>query len=163
MRWTKNNDRRKQRSGNRNVSSEYSAPSVLRHMQDMLCEAGDLLARDAPVRARIYRISLASGLTAGRIKRYLYDEVKTVPAHEYNRINDWLGTLRARLGTFEKSYNQARAEILAQGAGDPTVALLVPAAIPEAPDREVAHSDAGSRLVRAQLTEAGRRIAGVRR
>src|SRR6185295_12150543 len=105
----------------RNVSSEYSAPSVLRHMQDMLCEAGDLLARDAPVRARISRISLASGLTAGRIKRYLYDEVKTVPAHEYNRIHDWLGTLRARLGTLEKNYNQARKAVL---AGAPELAAF---------------------------------------
>lgn len=160
MRRTKNNERRPKLSGNRNVSSEYSAPSVLRHMQDMLCEAGDLLARDAPVRSRINRIAMASGLTAGRIKRYLYDEVKTVPAHEYNRINDWLGTLRARLGDFEHRYNEARREVL---AGNPALAAVCPPEIAAAPDRPVAPSDAGSRLVRAQIISEGRKQTMVRR
>lgn len=127
------------------MSSEYAAPAVKAQMRDMLGEAGRLLAPGQSVKAQLNSLSLYFRLPVGRLKRIWFDEVRTVEAGEFRLVNDWLISLRARLGTLESNYTQAREALLAeaQDAGD--VAYLGAPAIGEDADRPVAPRHAGSR------------------
>lgn len=142
------------------MSNEFTAPAVLQQMRDMIGEAGRLLAPGAAgetQRAAIERASERFGwrLTAGRAKRIVYDEVKSVPKHEYEWVNHWLNTLRQRLGTLEKNYNEARRELL---EGGPALARLAPPEIVEVADRPAVDPETNARLLRA-FDAQKRRIA----
>lgn len=149
--------KRKQISENPEMSAEYTAPQMRIHARDMLLEIGALLARGAPVKAQINSIALATRLSAGRIKRYLYEEVQRVPADEYLTIQAWSQKLKARLGKLEEQYSTARQALLEQAAGDPVVARLAPPDIGPDDHRPVAPSDSRRRLSLALLREHRRR------
>lgn len=136
-------------STDRKMPSEFTAPQVRIHARDMLLGMGDLLARGASVKAKINAIALATRLNAGRIKRYVYQEVERVPADEYLIIQSWHDRLRTRLGELEQRYNEARKEVL---EGDPSLASICP---PEIARQDV--SAVGRRLWNAQLAERARR------
>ena len=80
------------------MATEITAPQVREHARDMLLEMGDWLARGASVKARIRSLALATRMNAGRIRRYVYQEVERVPADEYLTIQAWHERLRTRLG-----------------------------------------------------------------
>jgi hypothetical protein len=119
----------------RKMSVEYTAPQVRMHARDMLLEMGALLARGASVKTQINSIALATRLSAGRIKRYFYEEVQRVPADEYLTIQAWSQRLKARLGKLEEQYSAARAALLEQSEGDPVVGALVAPDVGEEVDR----------------------------
>lgn len=136
---------------------EYTAPAVLNRMQDMIGEAGRLLSPCGNAKSRADAIELASRgrLTSGRVKRLLYEEVKTVPKQEYDWLHDWLNILRGRLGDLEKRYSAARKALLERSGGDPLVARLVAPAIGAPADRQI--TDAERRATVAVLRDAERK------
>lgn len=128
------------------MTVEYTAPQVRMHMRDMIGDAAKLVAPEGTVKARIGQVALALRLPFGRVRRYWYDLVDCVPAEEYLTVQGRLNNLRARLGTLEQRYNEARKAVLAEGKGDTAVARLAPPAIGEEADRpEVARRSGGSR------------------
>lgn len=141
------------------MSTEYTAPAALEQMRDMIGEAGRLLSPFGTAKSRSDAIEMASRrrLSAGRVKRLIYGEVKSVPKHEFEWVHDWLNILRARLGKLEEQYSTARQALLEQAAGDPVVARLAPPDIGPDDHRPVAPSDSRHRLSLALLREHRRR------
>lgn len=136
-----------------------TAPSVVHEMRDHVVTVARL--HDEPsIKAMIAYAAKRLGITFGRAQNYYYGEVRRVEAQEADLIRE--RAQFARLEALQKQkqdFEAARREFLE--TAPPALARLVP---PPLGDLESAPlSDNGSRLVRAQLTEAGRRIAGVRR
>lgn len=116
-------------SGKLGMTTEYSAPAIKEQMRSMLGEGGRLLAPGETLKAQITQLALClrrhcPSLTTGRIKRILYDEVRTVEAGEFSLVNDWLIPLRARLAPLEQQYAEARKEALEAAPGSMLAAAL---------------------------------------